>query len=346
MTTYSIVGFTYCITILCCASYGVRSILFPVETESRQLIHLGDLWHFKLGVNETAELSAAWFNRSFKEIGDYLEMPVPASFNDIGMNATIRDHVGWVWYQRSWFASRAWSRDHNRVFIRFGSVHYWAKVWLNGVLLGEHKGGHLPFEFEITDHLVFNKPNLLTVSANNRLNATTLPQGKTIYPNSSLYPEGYSIYSHSCDYFDYSGINRPVYLYTTPRTYIQDIYFSADVIHVTQGRLVYDIITKGDIGQCSVQLYDEQGNLVAETSMCKGVLRVDNVHPWWPRGMSKPTVGYLYTLQIQVGPKSEPDIFRQTVGFRTISWNNEGVQINGHPLYIHGFGMHEDSNVS
>uniref|UniRef100_A0A8D8LEE9 Beta-glucuronidase n=2 Tax=Cacopsylla melanoneura TaxID=428564 RepID=A0A8D8LEE9_9HEMI len=345
MTTYSIVGFTYCITILCCASYGVRSILFPVETESRQLIHLGDLWHFKLGVNETAELSAAWFNRSFKEIGDYLEMPVPASFNDIGMNATIRDHVGWVWYQRSWFASRAWSRDHNRVFIRFGSVHYWAKVWLNGVLLGEHKGGHLPFEFEITDHLVFNKPNLLTVSANNRLNATTLPQGKTIYPNSSLYPEGYSIYSHSCDYFDYSGINRPVYLYTTPRTYIQDIYFSADVIHVTQGRLVYDIITKGDIGQCSVQLYDEQGNLVAETSMCKGVLRVDNVHPWWPRGMSKPTVGYLYTLQIQVGPKSEPDIFRQTVGFRTISWNNEGVQINGHPLYIHGFGMHEDSNI-
>lgn len=37
------------------------------------------------------------------------------------------------------------------------------------------------------------------------------------------YPEGHRIYSHNFDYFDYSGINRAVQLYTTPKVYVCDI---------------------------------------------------------------------------------------------------------------------------
>ncbi len=35
----------------------------------------------------------------------------------------------------------------------FGAVDYYAQVWLDGTLLGEHAGGYLPFEFEIVDRL-------------------------------------------------------------------------------------------------------------------------------------------------------------------------------------------------
>lgn len=37
------------------------------------------------------------------------------------------------------------------------------------------------------------------------------------------YPKGYRIYSHNFDYFDYSGINRAVHIYTTPKIYVCDI---------------------------------------------------------------------------------------------------------------------------
>lgn len=41
--------------------------------------------------------------------------------------------------------------------------------------------------------------------------------------NICRYPNGYRIYSHEFDYFDYSGINRAVHLYTTPKSYVCDI---------------------------------------------------------------------------------------------------------------------------
>ncbi|MFT2817768.1 glycoside hydrolase family 2 protein [Leifsonia sp. A12D58] len=40
-----------------------------------------------------------------------------------------------------------------RVLLHFGAVDQRAQVWLNGILLGEHIGGYLPFCFDATDAL-------------------------------------------------------------------------------------------------------------------------------------------------------------------------------------------------
>lgn len=40
------------------------------------------------------------------------------------------------------------------------------------------------------------------------------------------------------------------------------------------------------------------------------------------------------------------DVYRQPVGIRTVEWTNSTVLINGKPIYIRGFGKHEDGNVS
>ena len=53
-------------------------------------------------------------------------MAVPASFNDIGQDAAIRDHVGWVGYQRTFFVPSAW--NSKRIMLYFGSAHYNAVV--------------------------------------------------------------------------------------------------------------------------------------------------------------------------------------------------------------------------
>ena len=53
-------------------------------------------------------------------------MPVPSSYNDVTQNASIRDHIGWAWYQRSFFLPKSWKNQ--RINLRFGSVNYHAVV--------------------------------------------------------------------------------------------------------------------------------------------------------------------------------------------------------------------------
>jgi beta-glucuronidase len=37
------------------------------------------------------------------------------------------------------------------------------------------------------------------------------------------------LFHHDFDFFNYAGIHRPVYLYTTPQTYIDDITVITDI---------------------------------------------------------------------------------------------------------------------
>ena len=79
----------------------------------------------------------------------------------------------------------SWSRkdyatDHI-CYVRFGSVHHHAKVWVNGDYVGEHSGGHLPFEFEVDLASMADREqgsSWITVAVNNTLTDSTLPQGK------------------------------------------------------------------------------------------------------------------------------------------------------------------------
>lgn len=43
------------------------------------------------------------------------------------------------------------------------------------------------------------------------------------------YPQGYFVQNTNFDFFNYAGLHRPVLLYTTPTTYIDDITVTTDV---------------------------------------------------------------------------------------------------------------------
>ena len=101
-------------------------------------------------------------------------MPVPASYNDLYEGEEFRDHVGWVWYEREIVVPQHFFEQ--RIVLRFGSVTHAAKVYLNGQLVVEHKGGFTPFEAEINAFVNRGK-NRLTVAVNNIVDYTTLPVG-------------------------------------------------------------------------------------------------------------------------------------------------------------------------
>ena len=62
-----------------------------------------------------------------------------------------------------------------RSSVRFGSVHYTAAVYVNGQNAGNHSGGHIAFEMDITDHLSYTDENWITVAVNNTLTRLAMP---------------------------------------------------------------------------------------------------------------------------------------------------------------------------
>lgn len=65
------------------------------------------------------------------------------------------------WWYRNEFTAPVAPGEQST--LRFSNVDYFAKVWLNGELLGEHEGYALPFEFDVTDRLRLEGPNRLIV---------------------------------------------------------------------------------------------------------------------------------------------------------------------------------------
>ena len=62
-----------------------------------------------------------------------------------------------------------------RVFVDFEGVMTASTVWLNGVRLGEYKGGFTPFSFELTPHVDFDRDNSLVVEVDSSERPTFRP---------------------------------------------------------------------------------------------------------------------------------------------------------------------------
>lgn len=67
-----------------------------------------------------------------------MDMPVPASFNDITQDPKLRRFIGWVWYEKEVLPPAHWLlRDTGtRIVLRIGSAHYYSiVVSIEGILL-------------------------------------------------------------------------------------------------------------------------------------------------------------------------------------------------------------------
>ena len=302
---------------------------------SRFLTELNGVWNFAPAGADS--YPAEWMTAPVPEP---IPMAVPASYNDQQDSLNLRNHYGWAVYQRSFFAPFAGS-DH-RTVLRFGAVTHSAEVWLNGTLLGRHKGGFLPFEFDVTNHLTKSE-NLLCVAVDNRVDYSTLPVGNQNsisffgsdnpgIPSIELAKTRMKPQNRpNFDFFNYAGITRPVKLYTTPKDYIQDLSVVTDICG-DKGVVHYTVKTCGN-GSVAVTVLDAGNNQVACCEGAQGTLTIDSVHLW------QPGEGYLYKAVVTFGD----DCYIQHFGVRTVKVCGTQLLINGRPFYFKGFGKHEDS---
>ena len=304
-------------------------MLYPIITESRNIIELNGIWNFKL--DNGNGISEEWYKNSLPQP---IPMPVPSSYNDLIESEKVRDHVGWVWYERNFTIPKALFNE--RIVLRFGSATHEAKVYLNGNLLMEHKGGFTPFESEINSFLVDGE-NRLTVAVNNIIDETTLPVGllKEVEINDKKQIKNYVNF----DFFNYAGIHRPVKIYTTPKEYVQDITIVPNFKDQT-GYIKYDVKHFGD-AEIKVSIIDEQNNIVATSVGQSGEIEINNVHLWEPMN------AYLYKLKVDlIKNDSLIDTYSEEFGVRTVEVKDGKFLINNKPFYFKGFGKHEDSYVN
>ncbi|HEY4865606.1 MAG TPA: beta-glucuronidase [Candidatus Dormibacteraeota bacterium] len=304
-------------------------MLRPQDTVSRERRSLNGLWQFSLDA-EGVGRTEGWWNRP---LASAREIPVPASYNDIFADAKVRDHVGDVWYQTQFRVPSRWAGE--RIVLRFDSATHRAVAWVNGTQVVEHEGGYTPFEADVTDVVEPGAENRVTVVVNNVLTWQSIPPG---YVEET--PEGRrQFYFH--DFFNYAGLHRTVWLYTTPTSYVSDVTVVTGLSGST-GTVNYRVETVGAEGsEVRVALRDAEGAEVARATGSSGELSVEDVHPW------RPGEGYLYDLTVELWGTGEApiDVYSLGVGVRTVQVDGARFLINGEPFYFRGFGKHEDSVV-
>jgi beta-glucuronidase len=309
---------------------GDGPLLRPRDTPTRDRKLLNGLWRFALDVAGEGR-AAGWWRR---RLPGSLEIPVPASYNDVFADAGARNHVGDVWYQ-SVVRVPEWWRGM-RIVLRFDAATHSAVVWVGDTKVAEHEGGYTPFEADVTEVVEPGTEVRITAVVNNVLTWHTIPPGQVV-----LTADGRRRQQLFHDFFNYAGLPRSVWLYTTPASFVDDVSVVTG-LHGSTGTLRYDVGTGGDGGEVNVVLRDPDASEVARATGARGELTVEDVRAW------RPGEGYLYELTIELRRPAGAallDAYSLPVGIRTVRIDGRRFLINGEPFYFKGFGKHEDAAV-
>ncbi len=308
-------------------------MLKPQSNAFRQVIQLANFWDFRFDPDEIGK-EAGW-NNGFNHS---VPIAVPASWNDQFMEE--RDNLGPAWYQTKF--DLPWGWQEKSVFLRFDSVNYLAEVWLNGVHLGEHEGGHLPFVFEIGSKV---KPenNLLVVRVDGSLAFDRVPPGD-IPPVPGQDNSTQNFPPTNFDFYPFCGIQRPVLLYAMPQNGLVDLTVIPDIDGDT-GIVNVTITLNGDVDtiDATISVQDDDSLIITESLPApekKIMLAIPHAKLWSPESPN------LYRLVIELACDNlNYDSYSLDIGIRTMKVEGDQLLLNGKPVFLRGFGRHEDFPV-
>ena len=194
-----------------------------------------------------------------------------------------------------------------RVILHFGAVDQIATVSLNGKLLGEHVGGYLPFEFDITDDLSVGK-NTIKVIVTDELDHD-LAWGKQRRDRGGMW------------YTPTSGIWQAVWLETVPENHIESIKLSPDLNGVR-------IMVKGGENEKKLTLKESGKEYIFTRN--EAYIEVESPKLWTPE------TPHLYEFTLQSGE----DVIESYFALRTVSIEKKNgksyICLNGLPYFFHG----------
>ncbi|MDP3256212.1 glycoside hydrolase family 2 protein [Bosea sp. (in: a-proteobacteria)] len=290
-----------------------------ISVAGRRLESLDGTWNFVLDMHDEG-LRQRWFEDAPDPIGgwttprDYDDgawqtTTVPSCWNVMRPEWTYFE--GGAWYTRE--VAFAPGRAGERVFLRVGAANYEARVFLNGVFIGSHRGGSTPFFIELTGHLAAGA-NRLQINVDNRRRPERVPMNHT-------------------DWFNYGGLYREVGLLRVPAVFIRD--FGVALVPGSQGRrIAVDVTLSGPAsGTARLRIDGLAEDVAIPVSEGVGRIEFDAAPELWSPARPK-----LYPVRLSFGEDEVAD----SVGFREIRVEGQRILLNGEDIFLRGICVHED----
>ncbi|HEX2621879.1 MAG TPA: glycoside hydrolase family 2 TIM barrel-domain containing protein, partial [Phototrophicaceae bacterium] len=229
------------------------------------------------------------------------------------------------------------SLNGRRVYLDFEGAMTAASLTINGHTFPEHKGGYVPFSFDLTDHLKVDGENVITV----HLDST---ERKDIPPH-----------GHTVDYMVFGGIYREVSLRYVEPCHIVNIFIKPhDVLtanpgievaitlcntgnNAYAGELGFNIMAAdgSQVNQAPCDIYvDVPAN--SEATFTLTCNNLDDVKRWT---LDDPT---LYRLAVWLDQSEKISDATYTFGFRQTEFRDDGFYLNGERVQLFGLNRHQN----
>jgi beta-galactosidase len=288
-------------------------------------------------------------NRNWRYSRHFVEGGHEKDFNDSGFDRVVIPHtnIPLPWHsfdEKSYEFVSLYRRRFKlppearskRVFVDFEGVMTASTVWLNGVRLGEYKGGYTPFSFELTPHLDFDGENVLAVD----VDSSERPD---------IPPFGYEI-----DYLTFGGIYREVSIRVVPSTFLENIFVQPK--KALSGKPSVDVVcfiqhleSSPGGGAIEVELLDGDRVLakVSQSLPASSPANEPVPHTLHLEGMSGIKLWdmenrNLYTARVRLHVGAQiVDEDSRCFGFREAQFTDHGFELNGKVIKLRGLDRHQ-----
>lgn len=242
---------------------------------------------------------------------------VPVDWNPVGA------------YRRNFTIPSGWS--DKRIVLHFGAVKSAFYVFVNGHKVGYSQDSKMQAEFDITAYVKTGTENVLAVE---------------------VYRFSKGSYLEGQDFWRLAGIKRDVWLYATPKVFLQDFFAKSTLINdYKDGNLdlsltLRNLSNKIEVPEITVSLLDLENRIVFEekktfqlkknqtvTQSLNAVIK--DCKSW---NAENPQ---LYFLMVAVKTKDGITYSSSKIGFRSIEIKNSFLYINGKYVYMKGVNRHE-----
>jgi beta-glucuronidase len=307
-----------------------RGTIYKDGPDNRYL--LGGDWLFRLNDGEGSKQR---LQRQTSTDG-WARTTVPNAWN-AGDNSVASMTGTVAWYRKDFHLPDR--RARMDWLVRFESVNYRARVWLNGKRIGRNTGAYLPWDLRLPRSALKRQgTNRLVVRVDNR-------RLRTDFPPSGLTGSG----DPAGGWWNYGGLLREVYLQRVDRIDITSLTVRPDLPCATCAASVLARVVVRNYGDstASVRVTGSFGGraLHLGTRRVGGHdfksfetrLRVAQPRLW------SPASPYLYKARFSVRAGGRRVIgYKLSSGIRSITIAGGKLMLNGHPLNLRGVGLHED----
>jgi len=300
----------------------------PANTDGRMVFPINRNWRYNRSFVEGAH------SREFDDSG-FERVVVPHTNVRLPWHSFDDKQYEFVSIYRRRFRLPPEARGR-RVFVDFEGVMTASTVWINGVKLGEYKGGYTPFSFDLTPHIDLDRENVLSVDVDSSERPDIPPFG------------------HQIDYLTFGGIYREVWLRIVPTTFIENIFAKPkDVLSAHPGLdvdcFVQHLEASHEPLTLEVDLRDGDRVLAKATQRIPAseaaadpvahTVHFDNIGAIKLWDLASPN---LYSVQVRL-LRGAQLIDRDTrkIGFREAQFTDHGFELNGKVIKLRGLDRHQ-----